>query len=311
MEMIKNRLVKNLKRRQKWAKKNNIDAYRIYERDIPEYPYIVDKYLDYCLVYKRTNKKLDDEEKKKFHFNHLKSALMDILQIDENKIIIKSREKQKGSTQYEKLSNRQTTFTINEYQAKLEVNLFDYLDTGVFLDHRPMRQNIYKESENKSVLNLFSYTGTVSVFAALGNAKEVTSVDMSSTYQSWAERNFKLNNIPLSKHKFITQNALEYLKTARTSNKFDLIFLDPPTFSNSKKMEDIFDVERDQLFLIDKCLELLNNDGILYFSNNKRDFKLLEEIKEKYHCTEITSKTIPEDFRDSKIHCCYKIKHRS
>jgi len=179
------------------------------------------------------------------------------------------------------------------------------LDTGLFMDHRPMRQIIFKEAKGKKFLNLFSYTGSVSVMAALGGATHVTSVDLSGTYQDWARKNFEHNKISLKEHNFIIQSALDYLEKA--VNKFDLIFLDPPTFSNSKKMEEDFEVEKDQEFLIKNCLRLLNPDGILYFSNNKRKFKLAPSMMELANIVDITGSTIPMDFRDQKIHHVYKI----
>lgn len=167
---------------------------------------------------------------------------------------------------------------------------------------------VYKSASGKKVLNLFSYTGAISVMAALGGARQVTSVDMSATYQEWAKRNFNENNIPLKDHIFIVDSALEYLEKA--SSRFDLIVLDPPTFSNSKRMEEDFEVEKDQLFLIKHCLRLLAPDGVLYFSNNKRKFKMDPAIMEMAQVVDITPKTIPEDYRDAKIHHCYKITHK-
>ncbi|MDO9183488.1 MAG: class I SAM-dependent methyltransferase [Bacteriovorax sp.] len=300
---IQNRIEKNYKHRAKWARKEGIEAFRIYEKDIPEFPFIVDIYKDFAVIYEKRDDEIDAE---KFdHFNFIISAVKNVLNLPEEKIVIKARMKQKGSTQYERLEERNEFIPVKEYQAELLVNLHDYLDTGLFLDHRPMRQVIFNEARGKKFLNLFSYTGAVSVMAAMGGASHVTSVDLSTTYQDWARKNFEHNKISMKSHNFIIQNALDYLENA--VNKFDLIFLDPPTFSNSKKMEDDFEVEKDQEVLIKNCLRLLSPGGTLYFSNNKRKFKLDPKISEMAVVIDITDKTIPLDFRDRKIHHCYKI----
>lgn len=306
LQTIQNRIEKNYKHRAKWARKEGIEAFRIYEKDIPEFPFIVDIYKDHAVIFEKRDSEIDAE---KFdHFNFIISAVKTVLNIPEEKVVIKSRFKQKGSTQYEKLDEKGEFISVKEYEAQYLVNLHDYLDTGLFLDHRPMRQVVFKESMGKKVLNLFSYTGAVSVMAALGGATHVTSVDLSSTYQDWAKKNFEHNNLSLKEHNFIIQSALEYLEKA--VNQFDLIFLDPPTFSNSKKMDDDFEVEKDQVFLIKHCLRLLKPDGVLYFSNNKRKFKLSDEAIAMAAIIDITDKTIPLDFRDTKIHHCYKITHK-
>jgi 23S rRNA (cytosine1962-C5)-methyltransferase len=302
---IQNRIEKNYKHRAKWAKKEGIEGFRIYEKDIPEFPFIVDVYKDHAVIFEKRDDEIDAE---KFdHFNYIISAVKNVLNLPEERIVIKSRKKQKGATQYERLEERNETITVKEYQAEFLVNLHDYLDTGLFLDHRPMRQMIFKEARGKKFLNLFSYTGAVSVMAALGGATHVTSVDLSGTYQDWARKNFEHNKISMKEHNFIVQSALDYLEKA--VNKFDLIFLDPPTFSNSKKMEEDFEVEKDQVILIKNCLRLLNPGGTLYFSNNKRKFKLDPIILEMAVVQDITDKTIPMDFRERSIHHCFKITH--
>ncbi|MDD4972970.1 MAG: class I SAM-dependent methyltransferase [Bacteriovorax sp.] len=302
---IQNRIEKNYKHRAKWARKEGIEGFRIYEKDIPEFPFIVDVYKDHAVIFEKRDDEIDAEKFE--HFNYIISAVKNVLHLPEEKIVIKSRKKQKGATQYERLEERNETITVKEYQAEFLVNLHDYLDTGLFLDHRPMRQLIFNEARAKKFLNLFSYTGTVSVMAALGGATHVTSVDLSSTYQDWARKNFEHNKISLKEHNFIVQSALDYLEKA--VNKFDLIFLDPPTFSNSKKMEEDFEVEKDQVVLIKNCLRLLNPGGTLYFSNNKRKFKLDPIIAEMAVVQDITDKTIPMDFRERSVHHCFKISH--
>lgn len=302
--MIKNRLEKNYKKLKAWAQRSQVEAFRLYDRDIPEYPFIVDIYKDHFLVYDKSEAFKD---KDKNHLPHVIEALKALFKCSEESIVIKRRERQEGLKQYEKLDGKNETFTVRESQALLKINLYDYLDSGLFLDHRPMRQKVYKTAAGKKFLNLFCYTGSVSVFAALAGAK-TTSVDMSQTYLRWAQDNFLLNQIPLEGHQFINSDVLEWLRNSDKQGPFDMIFLDPPTFSNSKKMEDTFEVERDQNFLVDSCMKMLSPGGVLYFSNNKRKFKISEEILAKYSVKDITEESIPQDFHDKKIHCCFEIR---
>ena len=304
--MIRNRLEKNLKKLRPWADRQKIEAYRLYDRDIPEYPFIVDIYKDYFLIYDKSNAVLDRD---KNHLPHVIDALKAIFKCSDENIVIKRRERQEGLNQYEKLSEKNQTSTVRESQALFKINLYDYLDTGLFLDHRPIRQKIFKSAHGKKFLNLFCYTGSVSVFAALGGAR-TTSVDMSQTYLRWAQDNFQLNEIDLGAHSFINADVIDWLHDQRSQQEYDLIFLDPPTFSNSKKMKDNFEVERDQEFLVDTCMSILNPEGVLYFSNNKRNFKLSAKLQDKYKIKDITAESIPQDFHDKKIHNCFEIKNK-
>jgi 23S rRNA (cytosine1962-C5)-methyltransferase len=310
MSEIRNRLEKNLKKLAPWAEKLHLEAYRIYERDIPDYPFIVDRYKNFVLIYDRGHEAIDSKEEKREHFPQLITALKELLSLSDEKIVVKRRVRQKGESQYDKIDTTEKTMVVREGQALFWVNLYDYLDTGLFLDHRLMRQRIFESAKGKDFLNLFSYTGSVSVFAALGGARTV-SVDMSATYSRWAQENFRLNEIPLQSHEFVTQNALEFLGDRSSKRQFDTVFLDPPTFSNSKKMEDTFEVERDQEYLIDNAMRRLKAGGVLYFSNNKRTFKLLPALIERYSVKDITAKTIPKDFRDPKIHHVFEIRAKT
>ncbi len=303
------RIKKNLSKLEPWAQRHKIEAYRIYERDIPEYPYIVDRYGSQLVVYDRGDQEIDSKEGKLNHFPELIEGLRELFSIGDEQIIIKRRARQKGDTQYEKIDTRGDRLTIQEGDAKFWVNLHDYLDTGLFLDHRLMRERIRKEAKGKQVLNLFCYTGSVSVFAALGGGR-VTSVDMSPTYIKWAQDNFALNEINAVSHTFITRNALEYLADESSNERFDIIFLDPPTFSNSKKMAESFEVERAQEALVKDCMRILNSNGTLYFSNNKRSFKIAKSITDHHLVRDITSATLPKDFRDPKIHHVFEIRHK-
>jgi 23S rRNA (cytosine1962-C5)-methyltransferase/23S rRNA (guanine2445-N2)-methyltransferase / 23S rRNA (guanine2069-N7)-methyltransferase len=306
--MIKNRLKKTYRHLSKWAKKHEIEAFRLYDKDIPEFPYFIDLYKDHAVVYER-GKALDiDDPRPSDNFTIISDALEEVAQITQENIVLKARTRQKGSAQYGQISNKNKFFPILEHGTPLLVNLWDYLDTGLFLDHRPLRQMIHKMAKNKRFLNLFAYTGSVSVFAALGGA-HCTTVDLSNTYLSWAKKNFVLNKIDPAGHDFIKADALDYLEGSSKEGVFDLIFLDPPTFSNSKSMDETFEVQRDHRDLIYKTMQRLHPSGLLIFSNNKRGFKIDPSLGKDFKVIEISKKTIPEDFRDMKVHVCFEIRH--
>ncbi len=310
MQDLLHRIQKNEKKLKSWAEKHKIEAYRLYDRDIPQYPVIIDRYKNFFLIYDKTDAVID---KDKNQVEKAKQALTEIFNPQENEIIVKKRMRQEGTQQYEKLDDQKQRFSVFETQAQFWINLYDYLDTGLFLDHRPLRQKVFKNNQGKRFLNLFCYTGSVSVFAALGGAK-TTNVDMSKTYIQWSKDNFVLNNLKIENHQFIEENALEFLenesaKQGSDKTLYDTIYLDPPTFSNSKKMTNSFEVEKDQDFLITKTMSLLKQDGILFFSTNKRTFKLSEKILSSYQVKNTTESSIPIDFHDKKIHQLFEIKH--
>lgn len=305
MSVIQNRLEKNLKRLNGWAKQAQVDAWRVYDRDIPEYPFIVEKYGDYFVVWDKSDAVVDAG---KYHLPELLAALKAVFGTDDEHIVQKKRERQEGLKQYERLSEKNSFLTVREGPALLRVNLWDYLDTGLFLDHRPMRARLRKESEGKRVLNLFCYTGSVSVASALGGGT-VTSLDMSATYLEWAVENFKLNGLDPAKHRFVQADVLQWLAQPPDAEPFDLIFLDPPTFSNSKRMQRDFEVEQDQEFLVESCMKRLAPGGTLYFSNNKRRFKLSPKVSGSWRTDDLGEGTIPPDFHDRKIHHCFRIRH--
>jgi len=310
---ITNRLKKNIKHIGKWAKKNKIQAYRIYSADIPEYAAAIDIYGDWIHVQEYQAPSSIEINKAKQRFDLLVDVLPDVLQVDKNKIIVKTRRQQKGLSQYEKNSSLRWEFTVEEGGYLFNINLKDYLDTGLFLDHRLTRQFIFdkiqKEPVGASFLNLFSYTSSVSVYAAKAGAN-TTSVDMSNTYISWSKRNFEINNLISDKHEFIKADCLKWLEKAQTeTQRYRLIFIDPPTFSNSKSMENLFDVQKDHVGLIESAVKLLEKNGEVIFSNNFRKFKLDKLISEKYDVENISASTIPEDFkRNPKVHHCFIIK---
>ncbi|WP_094752075.1 bifunctional 23S rRNA (guanine(2069)-N(7))-methyltransferase RlmK/23S rRNA (guanine(2445)-N(2))-methyltransferase RlmL [Psychromonas sp. CD1] len=304
-EAFANRLSKNLKKLEKWAKRENIECYRMYDADLPEYNVAIDRYGEYIIIQEYRAPKEIELGKVRRRFLDVVSTVRYMLNLSDDKLVIKVRERQKGRKQYEKMDSKKQSLIMHEGNAKLIVNLQDYLDTGLFLDHRPIRLRIAKMAQGKDFLNLFCYTATASVHAALGGAKSTTSIDMSNTYIAWGEKNFALNDIK-GKHDFIQQDCIKWLQ--HSHEKYDLIFIDPPTFSNSKRMKDIFDVQDDHVSLLTSASACLNADGEIIFSNNKRNFKLdIDAIKALgFYVKDITKSTIPEDFkRNYKIHQCW------
>ena len=303
-----NRLQKNIKKIEKWAKQQGLDAYRLYDADLPEYNLAVDRYADHIVVQEYAAPKNIDENKARQRLLDAVNATLSVTGIATNKLILKVRQKQKGTNQYEKLANKGEYFYVNEYGAKLWVNLTDYLDTGLFLDHRLTRKMLGEMAQGKDFLNLFAYTGSATVHAALGKAKSTTTVDMSNTYLNWAEQNLLLNDIEGKQHKLIQADCLQWLE--KCDRQFDLIFVDPPTFSNSKRMEDSWDVQRDHIKLMTNLKRILRSNGTIVFSNNKRGFKMdfakLEELG--LSAVEISHKTLPLDFeRNKQIHNCWLV----
>ncbi|MFC1046151.1 bifunctional 23S rRNA (guanine(2069)-N(7))-methyltransferase RlmK/23S rRNA (guanine(2445)-N(2))-methyltransferase RlmL [Pasteurella multocida] len=304
-----NRLQKNSKKIEKWAKQQGINAYRLYDADLPEYNLAVDRYDDHIVVQEYAAPKNIDENKARQRLLDAVTATLQVTGVETNKLILKVRQKQKGTNQYEKLANKGDYFYVNEYGAKLWVNLTDYLDTGLFLDHRLTRKMLGEMAKGKDVLNLFAYTGSATVHMALGGAKSTTTVDMSNTYLNWAEQNLLLNDLEGKQHKLIQADCLQWL--ARCDRQFDLIFVDPPTFSNSKRMEDSWDVQRDHIKLMTQLKRILRPNGTIVFSNNKRGFKMDVEGLEALglSAVDITAKTLPLDFeRNKQIHNCWVVR---
>ncbi|HHE3508375.1 TPA: bifunctional 23S rRNA (guanine(2069)-N(7))-methyltransferase RlmK/23S rRNA (guanine(2445)-N(2))-methyltransferase RlmL [Pasteurella multocida] len=304
-----NRLQKNSKKIEKWAKQQGINAYRLYDADLPEYNLAVDRYDDHIVVQEYAAPKNIDENKARQRLLDAVTATLQVTGVETNKLILKVRQKQKGTNQYEKLANKGDYFYVNEYGAKLWVNLTDYLDTGLFLDHRLTRKMLGEMAKGKDVLNLFAYTGSATVHMALGGAKSTTTVDMSNTYLNWAEQNLLLNELEGKQHKLIQADCLQWL--ARCDRQFDLIFVDPPTFSNSKRMEDSWDVQRDHIKLMTQLKLILRPNGTIVFSNNKRGFKMdLEGLSALgLSAVDITAKTLPLDFeRNKQIHNCWVVR---
>ncbi|MDT4289119.1 bifunctional 23S rRNA (guanine(2069)-N(7))-methyltransferase RlmK/23S rRNA (guanine(2445)-N(2))-methyltransferase RlmL [Methylomonas sp. MO1] len=312
-EMFANRLRKNLKKIGKWAKQNQVSCYRLYDADLPEYAVAVDVYQSektWVNVQEYESPKTIDPAKANQRLAGAMVEIPKVLEIPKEQVFLKIRRKQKSTDQYEKQGESGRFHVVEEGGCKFWVNFEDYLDTGLFLDHRPIRLLIQQQAKGKRFLNLFAYTGSASVHAAVGGAASSVTVDMSNTYLDWAKRNFDLNGIQ-GDHKLLRANCVEWLAEqagAKDKLQFDLIFLDPPTFSNSKKMDEAFDIQNDHLHLLRSAVALLAPGGVLYFSTNFRRFKLDRQALADLQITDISAKTIPEDFaRDQKIHYCWRI----
>ena len=310
--MLANRLRKNLKKIKSWVKKNDIHCYRLYDADLPEYALAIDIYdgeKKWVHVQEYEAPKTIDEKKSIQRLRDALAVMPEVLGVPHKQLSLKIRRRQKGSTQYEKQGTDGGFHQIQEGNASFLVNFKDYLDTGLFLDHRPIRQWIGEHANGKQFLNLFAYTGAATVHAVLGGATTSTTVDMSKTYLDWAKNNFELNNINLDKHQLVRANCMEWLDTAiADEKKFELIFIDPPTFSNSKRMDNVFDIQRDHVELITKAAKLLTKKGTIIFSTNYRKFKLDESALNTLDIENISKQTLPKDFeRNPKIHYCWQV----
>jgi 23S rRNA (guanine2445-N2)-methyltransferase / 23S rRNA (guanine2069-N7)-methyltransferase len=308
--MVLNRLKKNQRKLDGWRKKSGISCYRLYDADIPEYAVAVDIYDQSIYVQEYAPPSTISEKVARERFGEIKQAVKEFSANFRGKIHYKERRRQKGDSQYERLnSGPSDTIQVSEGNAQFEVNLSDYLDTGLFLDHRPVRALIGDMVKGKSFLNLFCYTAAASVQAAIAGASHSLSIDMSNTYLDWAQRNFDLNSLRSSKHQLLRADCLKWLEIE--GEQYDVIFLDPPTFSNSKKMDSVLDIQRDHGDLIRASMAKLVPGGTLIFSNNFRKFKMDELTERQFDCQNITPQTLDLDFeRNPRIHNVWKIKRR-
>lgn len=306
-EEFANRLRKNLKNLKKWVESEGLEAYRIYDADLPNYNAAIDLYNDYAVIQEYAAPKSVSPKTAHERLLNIMQVTRNVLGISGENIIVKKREIQRGEQQYEKLDEQNHTLTIHEYGAKYIVNLYDYLDTGLFNDHRLVRKFIRTHVKDLDFLNLFAYTGTATVQAALGGAKSTTTVDLSRTYINWAKENLRINNFSdKQKYQFIQADCLKWISEATA--KFDFIFVDPPTFSNSKRMETTFDIQRDHISLLTNLKRLLKPKGAILFSNNKKNFKLdLEPLKnEGFNIKDLSQETLSKDYIKAKaLHNCW------
>jgi 23S rRNA (guanine2445-N2)-methyltransferase / 23S rRNA (guanine2069-N7)-methyltransferase len=313
-QMVKNRIEKNFRHLRKTATREGIECWRVYDADLPEYAAAIDIYRshhpqsgDYLHVQEYKAPASIDENLARTRLREIVRAAGDALGVPRERIALKTRSRGKGGEKYGNLDQRGEMIEVAEGGLRFLVNLWDYLDTGLFLDHRPLRARIRSLARDKRFLNLFCYTGSVSVYAAAGGAAETTSVDLSQTYLEWATRNLALNGFGNTKHKLVWADVIEYLQNH--SAMYDLIFVDPPTFSNSKRAED-FDVQRDHVRLLQLCGDRLLPGGTILFSNNFRRFKLDAAELGGFTIADISTSTIPFDFeRNQRIHKCWELRH--
>jgi 23S rRNA (cytosine1962-C5)-methyltransferase len=305
--MFRNRLQKVHKHVSKQAVRQGITCYRLYNHDLPEFPFIIEVYEDklYISEYKRRHT-MDEEEHTEW-WKESTQVMVEVLGVPAEKIFLRIRQrKESRAGQYQKLDERKNEFIVNENGLKFIVNLSDYLDTGLFLDHRLTRQMVKDMAKDKKVLNLFCYTGSFSVYAAAGGASGITSIDLSKTYLDWADRNMQLNFPGYNNHVNIHADVKQELPNI-TPDSFDLIIMDPPTFSNSKRMDDFLDIQRDHVDLINNCLRILKQDGVLFFSTNFSKFQLKEKSINASLIKDITKATTPFDFAGKLNRQCFKI----
>lgn len=306
--MFENRLLKMFRHKSKLARRQNVSCYRVYDHDLPEFPFAIELYEDKVYLAEYLRRHGMDDEQHEAWLENCKAVIRNILDVPIEKIYDRQRKKMHHrSQQYEKLNVQEEFFTVNENGLKFLVNLTDYLDTGLFLDHRTTRQMVKSESNNKSVLNLFCYTGSFSVYAAAGEAASVTSVDLSKTYLKWAEDNMVINLFrDKNKYHFVHADVKQYLKTLQPGS-FDVVVIDPPTFSNSKRMKDFLDIQRDHVELLNDVLYAVAPGGTVYFSTNFTKFVLEKEKINAAEIKDITKATTPFDFEGKLKRWCYKI----
>ncbi len=312
--MLANRLRKNLRHLQRWARRAGVTCYRVYDADLPEYALAIDFYQgEQCSAHVQEYQAPASVPPARAQ-ERLREALpviSEVLGIPPAQVFLKVHRRQRGRDQYEKLAREGEFHAVREGGCRFLVNFTDYLDTGLFLDHRLTRDMLQRMAHGGRFLNLFGYTGTASVYAALGGALSTTTVDMSATYLDWARRNFELNQLDPGRHQLVRADCLAWLvqPAVQQSARYQLIFLDPPTFSNSKRMEENFDLQRDHPWLIRQTARLLAPDGVLVFSTNRRKFKLASEALTGLAIEDITHATIPPDFaRNPKVHRCWRIR---
>ncbi|WP_194755658.1 bifunctional 23S rRNA (guanine(2069)-N(7))-methyltransferase RlmK/23S rRNA (guanine(2445)-N(2))-methyltransferase RlmL [Aliidiomarina indica] len=315
LESLSNRLQKNWKQREKWARNEGVNCFRVYDADIPEFNAAIDFYDGALVIQEYAAPSTIPEAVAEKRWWQVIEAALDGLPIDPAQVYTRQRKRQKGEQQYNRVSDESVVIEVQEYNAKFFVNLTDYLDTGIFLDHRWVRKDIQARSRDKRVLNLFAYTGTASVHAGLGGASEVTTVDMSKTYLNWAKDNFRLNHLTISRHPFIQTDCMQWLATEAAKavpEQWDVIFIDPPTFSNSKRMDTVFDVQRDHGALLAQAKRLLAPGGLIIFTNNKRGFKLDQTAVAElgFVAEDKTRESIPPDFEKQRaVHVCWYLRH--
>ena len=301
------RLLNRARHLRRWPKRG-VTCYRLYERDVPDVPLVVDRY-EHCLHLAEWDRPHErTPEQHAAWLDLMVATAAETLEVSPADCYLKRRERQKGNSQYERVSTAGKFMLAHEGGLAFRVNLSDYLDTGLFLDHRLTRGMVREQASGKRFLNLFCYTGAFTVYAASGGAARTTSVDTSNTYLEWAAENLKINGLADERHEFVRQDAVDFLRNHPNGAHYDLAIIDPPTFSNSKRSEVSWEVERDHGPLLVRALELMPIGGVIYFSTNSRRFQLAEELLAPLATLrEISKQTVPEDFRNERIHKCWRI----
>ena len=318
---LRNRLHKNAKHLQRWARRGNVSCYRVYDADLPEFSFSLDRYQseidpgrEWLHLQEYQAPASIDAELAAHRIEVARQVVSEVFSIPPDRLFCKTRSRQRGAGQYQKQDDRGEFFQVREGEASFLINLSDYLDSGLFLDHRITRDMVYRQAQGKRVLNLFCYTATVGVLAALGGADSVVNVDLSTSYLKWASENHKINGLDdEQRYSMLRADIVALLQQPSRhglQRDFDLIFLDPPSFSNSSKMQQTLDVQRDHATLITDAMGLLTADGLLMFSTNRRGFKLAPELESLFSIRDITHATVSEDFkRHPKLHLCWEIRH--
>ena len=292
----------------RWPAKRGITCFRLYERDIPEIPLVVDRYEDHLHIVEFDRPHERDLAQHADWLEQLVKTASQTLDIPTDQIFLKQKHRQSGSEQHQKVDATSYELQVQEGGLNFIVNLSDYIDTGLFLDHRQTREMVRKSASGKRVLNLFGYTGAFTVYAIDGGASSTVTVDLSRNYLSWAHRNLLVNNFPADNHQFVRADAIEFVTEMASPEEFDIAIVDPPTFSNSKRLENDWDIQRQHVELLNATLAAIKPDGMIYFSTNFRRFKLDEESIHSNSIVEISKQTVPEDYRNRRIHRCWKIR---
>lgn len=306
-DLFGRRLDKLAKHLRRYPTKQGITCYRIYERDIPEIPLVVDRYEDhlhlteYSTPYQRT------PPQHTRWLDLMARTASEVLGVEQSKVFFKRRNRQVGNTQHEHIADDKYELEVNEGGLRFIVNLSDYIDTGLFLDHRITRAMVREVAPGKRFLNLFAYTGSFTVYAAAAGASATTTVDWSNTYLEWAKRNMALNGIRGEEHRFVRESAVDFVYNHPRKPSYDLAVVDPPTFSNSKRTESLWDVQRDAVPLLEQLILLMSPGGVIYFSNNFRQYKMDASSLPVTQIHEITNQTVPPNYRNRKIHRCWRI----
>jgi len=304
-----NRLKKNLKKYLRWAERGDVSCFRVYDSDLPEYNVSVDLYEKWVHIQEYAPPRSIFPELAEKRFKDAVRQVKEVMGVRSDRVFLKTRQRQKGKKQYQKKDNRKKLYEVKEGACHFLVNFTDYLDTGLFLDHRPLRERIFKDARGKRFLNLFAYTGSATIHAAVAGAASTMTVDLSATYTKWTQLNMALNGLSLEKHSVFQGDCVAWLRDCNAT--FDMIFVDPPTFSNTKKEKRVFDVQRDHAELIELAMSRLALSGVLFFSTNYKKFVLDKRLGDIFDVENISKATIPYDFsRNRKIHMCWEIKKK-